>query len=242
MKSSPVVGECGENVTDASQTSDVPPNRRTGLAWCAQATIRLLRSTWRLHFEPHRQVTDLLIGGERVIVAFFHGHQLPLFAYPHPSPMVQMSSLSHDGALQADILARLGFEVVRGSSSRGGKEALDAMTRHVLGGCHAALAVDGPRGPGEVPKRGIVELSRKTGAWIVPLGGWSIPGKVLENSWDRYRVVPPFARVAIVEGTPFLVPFALSEESASHFLEDLQKEIRRANERAKKLLREDFTS
>ena len=68
-------------------------SHRVSLAWGGQKLIRALRSSWRRVFVPHRDVTDLLIGGERIIVAFFHGRQLGLFAYPHPTPMVQMASV-----------------------------------------------------------------------------------------------------------------------------------------------------
>ncbi len=206
------------------------------LAWGGQKLIRALRSSWRRVFVPHRNVTDVLIGGERIIVAFFHGRQLGLFAYPHPTPMVQMASLSRDGALQASILEGLGFHVVRGSSSRGGAQALDAMTQCLREGYHAALAVDGPRGPKGEPKRGAVELSRRTGAWIVPLGGWSSPGILLEKSWDRYRVVPPFARVALVEGAPFQVPSDTRQEDLASYLERLRNDIEQADLQAKRLL------
>ncbi|MBX3233507.1 MAG: DUF374 domain-containing protein [Labilithrix sp.] len=136
------------------------------------------------------------------VLCFFHGKQWPLLAWRRRRRTAVMVSLSRDGALQARVLTVLGFDVVRGSSSRGGARGLAAVVRRLRrGDADAAFAVDGPRGPYGVVKEGALVAARRSGAVLVPMGSAiSGGGKVFARAWDRYAVAWPFARVAVVLG------------------------------------------
>ena len=55
---------------------------------------------------------------------------------------------------------------------------------------------DGPRGPAEVVKPGIVGLARLSGAAIVPVAvGASSEWRL--GSWDGFRIPRPFARCVV---------------------------------------------
>jgi hypothetical protein len=110
-----------------------------------------------------------------------------------------LASRSRDGQLMADFARRFGLHVVRGSSSRGGPEALRALARAVRAGEDVALVPDGPRGPARRLQPGIVALAATTGAPIVPVGVAAWPARRL-GSWDRFMVPAPFARCALVFG------------------------------------------
>jgi lysophospholipid acyltransferase (LPLAT)-like uncharacterized protein len=137
------------------------------------------------------------------ILSFFHGTQFPLLAYPRRRRTVVMVSLSSDGALQTRALGVHGFDVVRGSSSRGGARGLAALVRRMrcVGG-DAAFAVDGPRGPCGVVKGGAVAAARATGAVLVPMGAWVSRAHVFRRAWDRFILPLPFARVNVLLGAP----------------------------------------
>jgi hypothetical protein len=158
--------------------------------------IRLLRATWRVRLSgptpPYRDGP--------VVFCFWHGRQAGLFAHPRPRPVAVLASLSRDGALQARILARLGFEVHRGSSSRGGASGLMSLVRAVRGGADAAFAVDGPRGPLHVAKPGALLAARASGAAVVPIAVRASGAWVFEKAWDRYALPKPFAEVELVRG------------------------------------------
>lgn len=105
-------------------------------------------------------------------------------------------SQSFDGELIARTVERLGFTVVRGSSSRGGAAALLAMERLVDEGRVAAFTADGPRGPVYVAKPGLTRLAQRTtgdvgGFHLAPSSAWEL------RSWDRFLIPKPFARVAV---------------------------------------------
>jgi len=111
-----------------------------------------------------------------------------------------LASRSRDGQLMADFAGRFGLAVVRGSSSRGGLEALRELVRALRGGDDVAMVPDGPRGPARRLQGGIVALAAATGAPIVPLGVAASPARRL-GSWDRFMVPMPFARCGVAFGS-----------------------------------------
>lgn len=112
--------------------------------------------------------------------------------------MVAMASQSRDGEIVAGVLRRFGYGVVRGSSSRGGQEALMGCLLALREGGRPALAVDGPRGPAGSVKPGAERLAVSEGLPVVygrvRARGWRA------RSWDRFLVPWPFTRVEIEYG------------------------------------------
>ena len=138
------------------------------------------------------------------VLAFFHGTQLMLHGLGRRRRTCVMVSRSRDGDLQAAALGLLGFDVVRGSSSRGGTRALAAIVRRLRQpDTDAVFAVDGPRGPYGVVKPGVLVAAEHAGASIIPAGAAARRRLVLERAWDRFVLPLPFTRVEIVLGPPF---------------------------------------
>jgi hypothetical protein len=165
-------------------------------ALLAAAAVRLLRATWRVRLLGPAPPYD----AGPVVFCFWHGRQAGLFAHPRPRPVAVLASLSRDGALQARILARLGFDVHRGSSTRGGASGLKSLIGALRRGADAAFAVDGPRGPLHRAKPGAILAARAAGAAIVPIDVRAARRWVFTKAWDEYALPKPFAVVEIVRG------------------------------------------
>ena len=122
--------------------------------------------------------------------------------------MVALASLSRDGAIVAGVVERFGYGVVRGSSSRGGAEAMEGCLLALREGRRPVLAVDGPRGPAGGVKPGAERLAvaeqRPVVFGRIRAAGWRA------GSWDRFLVPWPFARVEVEYGVwhPGEGPFA----------------------------------
>jgi len=131
------------------------------------------------------------------IFAFWHCCLLACAHHFRDLKIAIMISRSFDGELIARTVERLGFIPIRGSSSKGGAEALLAMVHAYKAGHICAFTADGPRGPARVPKYGVVRLAELTGAtWIgafhaQPDRCWTL------NSWDRFLIPKPFSTVTI---------------------------------------------
>jgi lysophospholipid acyltransferase (LPLAT)-like uncharacterized protein len=188
-------------------------SRPAVLARLAGISIALLRGTLRverLHFERY---LELRARGVPILFSLWHGRMfLPIQAHRHQG-IVTMASQSEDGEIIARWLEKNGYRVVRGSTSRGGGEALRQMVRQVRSGRHAALTVDGPKGPPRVVQPGVLQLARLTGAWILPITYSSARPRFFQ-SWDRYLLPKPFSRNVVAYGEPFPVPDQLGDEAA----------------------------
>jgi lysophospholipid acyltransferase (LPLAT)-like uncharacterized protein len=180
-------------------------------ALLAAAAVRLLRATWRVRL--HGPAPPYKRGP--VVFCFWHGRQAGLFAHPRPRPVAVLASLSRDGALQARILARLGFDVHRGSSSRGGAAGLKSLIGALHRGADAAFAVDGPRGPLHRAKPGAILAAMAAGAAIVPITVRASRRWVFAKAWDEYALPVPFAAVEIVRGDAIEAATATPEQVAA---------------------------
>src|SRR5262245_17148564 len=174
-------------------------------AWGGAGLLRVSGALTRLQFLHLEREASLVTKEKSVIYAMWHGRMWLLAArFPRRGVGV-LVSLSEDGEVIARILSRLRLVPVRGSSSRGGDEALRELEKWVNDGRSAAITPDGPRGPRHVAHMGAVALAARTGKPIVPLGAAARPAWTL-NSWDKFQVPKPGSRAVITVGEPFHVP------------------------------------
>ncbi len=169
------------------------------VAGAALSVYRATLKTRRVHFDRYLAVKAR---GVPTLFALWHGRMfLSIQAHRHEG-IVTMASRSKDGEIIAGWLERNGYAVVRGSSTRGGSQALRELVRRVRSGSTAALTVDGPKGPPRVVQPGILQLARLTGGWILPITFSSDRPRFLA-SWDRYLLPLPFSKNVVVYGQPF---------------------------------------
>ncbi|MFQ5901548.1 MAG: lysophospholipid acyltransferase family protein [Thermodesulfobacteriota bacterium] len=144
-----------------------------------------------------------------------------------------IASKSRDGEIIVNVLKRFGFITIRGSSSRGGAEALRSMKGYFekCKGALAGITVDGPRGPAGKVKAGIILLAKETGATIYPLRGWA-KRKILLNSWDRTMIPLPFNHFVFVCGEPIIVPKDADKKTLHRIRGDLELSLKEIAERA----------
>jgi lysophospholipid acyltransferase (LPLAT)-like uncharacterized protein len=155
-----------------------------------------------------------------VILAIWHsGLLLPTFAY-RKAKIVTFVSTSKDGDLLLKLLYLLGYNTIRGSSSRRGAMGLLECIREVRAGSNAAFAVDGPRGPVYEAKPGIVMLAQKTNAYIVPVGSAYARSYKTKKAWDKSEFPYPFSRAAMHVAEPFLIDKSKSVEEWCSIIED----------------------
>ncbi len=115
-----------------------------------------------------------------------------------------MISRSRDGDVASRIVERLGFRVVRGSSSRGGSEGLREMIEAAEEGHSLALTVDGPRGPARKCKPGAVRIAQRAKVAIVPTVAIPVRARAVD-SWDRFLIPAPGSRIFVTYGEPIRV-------------------------------------
>ncbi|NUQ20608.1 MAG: DUF374 domain-containing protein, partial [Gemmatimonadaceae bacterium] len=157
-------------MSDADVEAGAPPSAKA--RWIVRLGVLLIRAlalTWRI-----RVVNDAGLKAERaarrpVIFSLWHGQMLPLL-YQHRGEGVAVLISEHrDGEMIARAAAGLGFETVRGSTSRGAARALIGLVRTLNDGRDVAVTPDGPRGPAKSFAPGALVAAQRTGAAIVPV-------------------------------------------------------------------------
>ncbi len=104
-------------------------------------------------------------------------------------------SASRDGGLLAAVASRLGYSVVRGSSSRAALSVRKLLTP-LSRGEPVAMALDGPKGPALQEKPGAAWLAQKsnTPLWhILP----TYTSYFRLHSWDKMKIPLPFSKIVI---------------------------------------------
>ena len=155
---------------------------------------------------------------ERVIYSFWHRNIIPLVFLRKFENAVVLISSSEDGELIAGPCRILGFKTVRGSSTRNGikamKEMITLSEKHSL-----AITPDGPKGPREKIKDGLLYLAYLTKLPIIPIAV-DIKKELVFNSWDGFRLPIPLSRVNISYGEAIYVN---SKEEIESKLNEVQK-------------------
>lgn len=173
--------------------------------------------------------------GEGKIACLWHGRTvIPAFGRFFKNFWV-MISLSRDGEMQSLIYRRIGFNIIRGSTGRGGARAAAESVSVLKKGGKMAITPDGPKGPTEIVQDGVLFLARKSSAGLYPMGVACKPCYIAP-SWDRYLIPIPFAKAAIVMGEPlFLAKDATPEEEEAVRLR-LEKAIKEVQAEADRLV------
>lgn len=172
------------------------------------------------------------------VCACHHGTMLYPVYYCRRYPGAIMVSRSWDGELIDRCLTRWGFETTRGSSSRGGKEALAEQIEIVKQkGYNAGIAVDAPRGPARVVKIGVVVLGRETDNPVLPLVSWSTR-QLQFKSWDRMIVPLPFGTIVMAFGTPVEIPHGLGRDDYEAIRRQIEDDMLRISLQAENKVRE----
>jgi len=168
--------------------------------------IKIISSTYKIRIVNPEIERNILKKRQVPIYASWHQRFFPgITFFATRKPITIMISQSKDGELISRIVNVLGWYPVRGSSSKGGRQALREMQKRVREGYKVGHIVDGPRGPHGVVKPGLLIIAQVSGMPIVPV---IISGekKWVFNSWDRFMVPKPFSRVIIRFGDEIRIP------------------------------------
>ncbi len=153
-----------------------------------------------------------------------------LFLGPHLLPrnrIINALQSSHsDGMITSIAFKYLGMNVILGSSKKGGMQAFRKMVKRIQLGESVAITPDGPKGPKEKVKDGIVRLAQITDTSIIPLV-WATKKFKLVNSWDNFVIPYPFSKGVYSFGKPINVKKKINEEELEFIRQDLENEIKR---------------
>jgi len=168
----------------------------------------------------------LLQGKPSLFVSWHQGLLYFVYHFRNRNGLIMVSQ-SKDGEIISRILRLFGFQSVRGSSSRGGKQALETMIDKINETqCSGGLVADAPRGPFGVAKIGIIKLAKETGLPLIPVMFWA-KRKILFKSWDRTILPLPFTRIYFIYEPPIFVPPTATNEEMETMRAQLTDQLNR---------------
>ncbi|MBR5760025.1 MAG: lysophospholipid acyltransferase family protein [Thermoguttaceae bacterium] len=161
--------------------------------------------------------------GKRRIYIFWHEY-IQFFVYLRKHCHLAMLLSKHADADVLEELARLlGFGGVRGSTNRGGVQALrEMMHKEQNENYDLTITPDGPRGPRRELAPGCVYLASKLQIPIVAMGvGYDRPFRF--NSWDRFALPRPFSRARCIPSGDIHVPPDLDKQGIDYFRKKIER-------------------
>lgn len=160
-----------------------------------------------------------LLNTKNLVVAFWHGTMIIPWFYFRKFRMSALVSASKDGELLFRVLKKWNYNVQRGSSSKGGKDAIEKLISLASENYSIAITPDGPGGPVFEMKPGAVIAAKKSN---IPLAliGIGIENKWKLKSWDSFEIPKFFSRVNIICSEPLVIdPDMTYEETSEKILE-----------------------
>jgi lysophospholipid acyltransferase (LPLAT)-like uncharacterized protein len=166
--------------------------------------IRLLAWTWRIRVVNPEVIERLHRAKTPFVFACWHGQMLPLLWAHRGRGIAILVSEHRDGEIITRIARSIGFNAVRGSTSRGAGRALLGLVAELQRGNVVAVTPDGPRGPAGHFAPGALVAAQRAKAPVLTVGAHARSAWML-RSWDRFLIPKPFARVNLAYGEPTFV-------------------------------------
>ena len=195
--------------------------------------IRTFIKTKLLHFLiflAYRFNRTTITGGENInninsfILVTWHGKCLGVMEHFRQRNYHVLISQSRDGDIISDISKNFGYNLFRGSSNRGGKEAMEKMYQFFSLNPSGKLVItpDGPTGPEHKVKPGAFLLAKNSLRPIVPVivdakNSWKF------KNWHTFYFSKPFSKMRVVIGEPLYFEENEGVDSGVQKIEDALK-------------------
>lgn len=209
------------------------------LTWTAPGVtmaIHGLGRLWRLSEEGRVEHSPLRrLRPTPAIFAFWHSRGLAsTFMYRYRGIRVLVSP-SRDGEWLTQVVGRLGFGVIRGSTRQGPVGAVRQMVEVLQMGSDIAITPDGPLGPPQQVQPGVVYVAKQSGCPIIPFS-FDCHSKWVLKSWDRFIVPKPFSRGVFTWGEPLYVKSDASESETEGLRGELESRLNALTDQASRLM------
>jgi lysophospholipid acyltransferase (LPLAT)-like uncharacterized protein len=192
-------------------------------AWMATVRIRVV----------NRDEADHPADADRSRFIYAFWHETLLAPVKFRARVRVLISKHADGELIARACGYLGFGVVRGSTTRGGGEALVELW-DCSKAAHLVFTPDGPRGPRRRAQSGIAMIASRSGLPVVPVGiGFTAAWRA--RSWDRFAVPRPFSTCVCVAGQAIRVPPEVGREALEPYRRLIEQRMLEATVEAERV-------
>lgn len=186
--------------------------------------VTVLCKTLRIEIKNDDAVKELNKNDKNFVLAFWHGTMLIPWFIHRDNNFAGIVSQSKDGQLLVNILEKWNYEIARGSSHKGGKEALQQLIDFANEGYSVAITPDGPTGPRKEMKAGAVITAQRCSVPLVLLAVKYEKKRKL-NSWDKFEIPKFFSRVKAVYSDPIYISENAEREEINKNIKECEKKL-----------------
>ena len=156
----------------------------------------------KISIKGEKNFIQLIKSGQPVMLCVWHGRLLfPSWYARFHTKLHIISSRHPDSEILAHILKCWGYELIRGSTQKGGMRVIREMTTIFKKGGIIAVTNDGPKGPARIAKSGSFSLALKHNVNIITVTGSATKFWELK-SWDKSLLPKPFGKIQLVISKP----------------------------------------
>ncbi len=214
------------------------------VGWLAAVVFRALSHTLRFRGVYEAGGIDPSLPAARAGFVFVLWHDSILIPLAKKSltrsKVAALVSRHQDGAYLAEFMHYCRIRSVRGSTARGGDQALRELIQ-VENDWNIFITPDGPRGPHHQTKSGPVYLASRTGRPIIPVASLCENAWHVRGSWTGLVVPKPFSRCWYLTGVPISIPADLSRAQIDHYTSRVQAEMDRLEQKLAAIVRGEDT-
>ncbi len=176
--------------------------------------INLIAKTWRINHKG-------ILPNDRCLVAFWHGKMLPVWYFFKNNYPYAVVSKSKDGQILSDLLEKWNYKLIRGSSSKEGKQVLENILNAVEENI-VLITPDGPRGPKQVFKAGVFVASQKKQKPFYFIEVNIKNSYVFKKAWDKFEFPLPFSKIDLISYGPFLIGKKLDKKELNQYINEFK--------------------
>lgn len=183
----------------------------------AASLLQLIAKSWRIKING-------ILPDTKGIIVFWHGMMLPGWYICRNLKPIGVVSTSKDGEILSHLLTKWGFELIRGSSSKGGKEVLNEIVSKASNRI-IVMTPDGPRGPIYKFKAGAVVAAHRSNVSIYLCRIKITKNIVFNKSWDNFNLPLPFSSIVVEVINKGKIPENSGKNEINSYIDSFEKEL-----------------
>lgn len=174
--------------------------------------LQIVYKTSKKKFIGFEKIYDAIKNKEAIIFAFWHNRliMIPFIARKTKRKFknhefMTLASKHGDGRFVGSVMEKFGLISILGSTKDGRKTSrgidYGSMRKIIEGlkkGYSLGITPDGPRGPNQKVNGELVNIARLTKAKIIAISYSSSDFKIIQKSWDKFKIPLPFSKLCFV--------------------------------------------
>ncbi len=193
--------------------------------WIIALYLKICFQTSIWHTKNTEIVQKQINKNKSIIICFWHSRVLmAAFCWNWQNNFKMLISGHSDGKIFSNAVSHLGIDTITGSSRKQNISSLKEIINLIKKNSILGITPDGPKGPNEEIKEGLMSLLKKTGVTVLPLS-YSAKYKIELRTWDKFLFVTPLNKFVAVWGNPIEFDQNKTSEENKKILENEIKRV-----------------